>query len=548
MGRGVSLGSALLSGWRVNYPSRAMSTVTLRNYVCGEWIEGTGRASVLVDPSTEEPLAETSTEGVELLRALDYARSYGGPALRAMTFAERGELLKSLAGALHSQRDALLDLAMANGGNTRSDAKFDIDGAIGTLSYYAELGASLGATRAFVDGDAINLGRSSRVTGQHLLSSRHGVAVHINAFNFPAWGMAEKAAAALLAGVPVVTKPATATALVAHRVMELCVSSGALPNGALSLVCGPARDLLSGLTGQDVLAFTGGSATAAALRVEPAIVRANVHVNVEADSLNAAVLGPEVSRGGDTWQLWLNDVVRDITQKTGQKCTAIRRVFVHESVFETAIEDLAERLSSVRYGDPRAEGVTMGPVATASQLREVSVGITALIASGAACVMGGPHRAEGHGTPSGKGYFIAPTLLRLDRPSGADPVHDLEVFGPVATVIPYRTTAEVIAMVSRGGGSLVSSVYTEDRGFVTELVPAIAPFLGRVAVVNAKVAGAWLGPGAVLPQLVHGGPGRAGGGEELGGLRGLGLYLQRTAVQGFGPFVDLVTHSTARLG
>ncbi|MEZ4411114.1 MAG: 3,4-dehydroadipyl-CoA semialdehyde dehydrogenase [Polyangiales bacterium] len=447
-----------------------MSTETLRSFVYGEWVAGAGRAAKLVDPSTEETLAETSTEGVDFGRALDHARSKGGPALRAMTFAQRGELLKKLANSLHGQRDALLDMAMANGGNTRSDAKFDVDGAIGTLAYYAELGASLGDARAFVDGDAVNLGRSSRVTGQHLLSPRHGVALHVNAFNFPAWGLAEKAAAALLAGVPVVTKPATATALVAHRVVELFVASGALPDGALSLVCGSAGDLVSRLTGQDVLAFTGGSATAAMLRGDASVVGANVHVNVEADSLNAAVLGPDVERGGDTWQLWLNDVVRDITQKAGQKCTAIRRVFVPEALYEAAVEDLADRLSGVRFGDPRAEGVTMGPVSTAAQLREVRAGLDKLTASGAKVVLGGSGAVDGHGAPAGKGYFVAPTLLRLDDASQGDAVHGHEVFGPSATVIPYRDVSEVAAMVARGGGCLVSSVYTEDRAFASALV------------------------------------------------------------------------------
>jgi len=516
---------------------------TLRSYVCDRWVAGNGRPAVLVNPSTEEPVAEASSEGVDFGAALAHARDVGGARLRAMTFEERGAMLKGFGQALHAKRDELIELAMVNGGNTRSDAKFDIDGAIGTLMHYAGVGQSLGAQRWLIDGAAIGFGNSSRVIGQHVRVTRAGVAVHINAFNFPAWGMAEKGAVALLAGMPVISKPATATALLAHRVMELAVESGALPAGALSFIAGSTGDLVDRLGGQDVLAFTGGGSTGAMLRAKKNLIEASTHVNIEADSLNAAVLGPDVERGGDTWNLFLSDVVRDITQKTGQKCTAIRRGMVPAAQLEAAQEDLAERLGAIRTGDPRAAGVTMGPVSTASQLRDVRAGIARLTSDGPRVVLGGADSLDGIGAPSGKGYFVAPTLLVAGDATAAHAVHEHEVFGPVATLIPYETAGEAVALVRRGGGGLVSSVYTDDRKFAAEVVMGVAPFHGRVAVVNSRVAGAWLGPGAVLPQLLHGGPGRAGGGEELGGLYGMELYLQRVAIQGFGPFVESTTGS-----
>ncbi|TAK26690.1 MAG: 3,4-dehydroadipyl-CoA semialdehyde dehydrogenase [Myxococcaceae bacterium] len=520
----------------------------LRSYLGGRWIDGSGDRVDLFNPATEEVVAGLLPDGLDYASALDYGRARGGPALRAMSFAQRGAMLKSLAGALHAKRDELLDIGMLNGGNTRSDAKFDVDGAIGTLTYYAELGASLGDGRWILDGAAVSLGRSSKVTAQHVLTPRLGVAVHVNAFNFPAWGLAEKAAVALLAGVPVLARPAPATAWLAARVVELFLASGALPDGALSLSVGAPGDLLDHLGPQDVFAFTGSGKTGAMLRGRSNLLASGTHVNVEADSLNGAVLGPDVERGGDTWTLMVSDLVRDITQKAGQKCTAIRRVLVPRDRLDELQEDVIERLLVVRTGDPRVEGVTMGPVATAAQLEHVREGLGRLIASGAKAVAGGPARIDGEGVASAKGYFVAPTLLRVDDAASGDAVHSLEVFGPSATLIPYEGAGEAVALLARGGGGLVTSVYSEDRTFAAEVVMGTAPFHGRVTAVNAKVAGAWIGPGAVLPQLIHGGPGHAGGGEELGGARGLGLYLQRTAVQGYGPLVEFITSSGVRAG
>jgi oxepin-CoA hydrolase/3-oxo-5,6-dehydrosuberyl-CoA semialdehyde dehydrogenase len=500
-------------------------TSELRSYVYGEWVKGTGKAATLVNPATEEVLATTSTEGIDFGKALDFARTKGSPALRAMTFAQRGEMLRAMSRAIHAKRDELLGLAMANGGNTRGDAKFDVDGAIGTLAAYADLAPELGATTVLVDGDGVQLGRSARLFGQHVWTSRAGVAVHVNAFNFPAWGLAEKAATALLAGMPVVTKPATSTALVAHRIVEILVEAKVMPEGALSLVCGGAGDLLDRLGGQDVLAFTGSSGTAAKLREGKSVLTHGTHINVEADSLNAAVLGPDVEDGSDVLNLFVTDVVREMTQKTGQKCTAIRRVYVPAKLVDAVTERLRERLGAVKTGDPANEQHTMGPVATAQQHRDVKEGITKLEACAKKVFEGA--------VPSGKGYFIPPTLLHATSPSPSDAVHTHEVFGPVATLVTYDGTAKQAAeYVGWGGGGLVTSVYADDKAFLKDAVLGIAPFHGRIVIGSEKVSGQSLPPGMALPQLVHGGPGRAGGGEELGGRRGMQLYMQRTALQG----------------
>src|SRR5690349_627555 len=350
----------------------------LRSHLCGSWVAGGGTRQTLVNPATEAPLASASSEGADLGAALEYGGKTGGPALRALSFAERGALLKSLADAMQDARDDLIGLGISNGGNTRSDAKFDVDGAIGTLLAYAEIGASLGTSKILLDGEGIQLGRSPRFHGQHVLTPRRGVAVHINAFNFPAWGFAEKAAVALLAGMPVLSKPATSSAMVAHRIVQLIVEAKLLPEGALQFLAGSARDLVERLGAQDVLAFTGSGDTGEKIRALPNVIRNSVRVNVEADSLNAAVLGPDVAPRSDMYELFLKEVVRDMTQKAGQKCTAIRRVIVPAQVAQEVKSDLAELLAVVKVGDPADEESTMGPLATASQLAEARGGIEQL--------------------------------------------------------------------------------------------------------------------------------------------------------------------------
>ena len=497
----------------------------LESYIAGRWVRGTGEGQTLLNPATEAPLAAASSDGLDLAAALDYARNTGGPALRALNFAERGALLQGMADALQDARDELLALNMANGGNTRSDAKFDVDGAIATLLAYAELGAALGAGRYFVDGDGIQLGRSPRFHGQHVSVPRHGVAVHVNAFNFPAWGLAEKAAAALLAGMPVLSKPATATAMAAHRAMQVIVEAKILPAGALSLLVGGPRDLPALLGAQDVLAFTGSGDTGEGIRALPNILRHSVRVNIEADSLNAAVLGPEVEARSDMYELFLKDVLRDITQKAGQKCTAIRRILVPRNLLAAVKEDLVEMLGATKVGDPADEETRMGPLASAAQLKDVLSGIERLETEGAR-IAGKPGRL------SEKGFFVSPGLFEIENGKA---VHEHEVFGPVASLLPY--TDNPAAIVARGNGGLVCSIYSEDTAFLEEAVAGIAPWHGRIYLGHPKIELS-PGPGTVLPQLVHGGPGRAGGGEELGGRRALSFYLQRVALEGSRPVIQ----------
>ena len=505
---------------------------TLGSYLCGAWVTGTGTPTVLVNPATEESIAQVHAGGADLGAALAFARERAGPALRALTFAERGALLGAMSKAMHGAREELLALAVASGGNTRGDAKFDVDGAIGTLAYYAELGARLGARRVLADGEPIQIGRTARFGGQHVWVPRPGVAVHVNAFNFPAWGLAEKAAAALLAGMPVLSKPATATAPVAHRIVEVLVHAGTLPEGALQLLCGPAGDLLDHLHGPDVLAFTGSSETARALRGHPRVIAESVRVNVEADSLNAAVLGPDVELGSETAALFVADVVRDMTQKAGQKCTAIRRVFVPSARADDACAALVERLAAITVGDPARDDVRMGPVATRAQLDDVRAGVARLAAVTRA-VHGGTGEVTAVGVPAGKGFFVGPVLRRTDEPAACSAMHDREIFGPVATVATYAGgAAEATYLVARGAGGLVASIYSDDRDWLGQLVPEAAGWNGRLYLGSAKMASQSPGPGTALPQLVHGGPGRAGGGEELGGERGLQLYMQRCALEG----------------
>ena len=508
---------------------RPMPT-TLKSYLSGRWQAGSGKAVPLFNPATEEVIADASTEKLDLQEAVSFAREKGGPALRALSFGQRGEILKTLAKRINDSREELIGLGQANAGNTRSDAKFDIDGASATLMFYADLGAKLGEQRTLLDGDGAPIGRSARLYGQHVLVPRQGVAIHINAFNFPAWGMSEKLAVSLLCGVPAISKPATATAWMANRIAELWVESGALPVGAFSLLCGSVGGLLSHLRGQDVVAFTGSGETAQRLRRDETLCAYNVPLNVEADSLNAAVLGPDAQTGSETLNLFLTDVAKEMIQKTGQKCTAIRRIFAPAARLDEVREMLLERLADVRVGNPTEEKTTMGPLATADQLRDVRAGIDKLAAK-SELALGGSKPVQALGVAQGKGYFVSPTLLVQKEPQVSDLANQLEVFGPVATLMPYRDSAQVVSLIAAGGGGLVSSVYSDDRSFVREAIQGIAPFHGRLTVAGDKLAGQTVPPGTVLPQLLHGGPGRAGGGQELGGMRGMQLYLQRVALQ-----------------
>ena len=502
----------------------------LASYLHGTWSSGSGSRTPLVNPATEEVIAEVHSGGHDLSAAFAYAREAGARELAGMTFAQRGALLAALAKAIHGAREELIALAVANGGNTRGDAKFDIDGGAVTLSHYAELGAKLGGTSLLADGEPIQVGRTARMGGQHVWARRRGVAVHINAFNFPAWGLCEKLACALLAGMPVISKPATATALVAHRLAQLF--EPLLPKGVLQVLIGPAGALLDQLAAGDVVAFTGGSSTARTLRTHGKIIEHGVRLNIEADSLNAAILGPDVELTSEAGALFLADIVRDMTQKTGQKCTAIRRVLVPEAKLADVCDAMRERLSSLAVGDPSREDVRMGPLATAQQRDDVRAGI-ARLAAATESVHGGNGEVTPIGVAAGKGFFVGPVVRSTRSPMDCAPLNEHEVFGPVSTVGSYGGDATFAAQfVARGEGCLVSSAYSDDRDWVASFVSAAAPWAGRLYLGSSKMASQSPGPGTVLPSLLHGGPGRAGGGEELGGERGLHFYMQRCALEG----------------
>jgi 3,4-dehydroadipyl-CoA semialdehyde dehydrogenase len=510
--------------------------ITLKSYLCGAFCEGSGGEATLVNPATGEAVARCTTKGLDLQAALAYARDVGGPALRALSFAERGALLKRMSSALHEAREDLVLASQHNNGATRGDAKFDVDGAIGTLAYYAKLGEKLGAEhgdkRFLLEGAAEPLTRAPRFCGYHVWTSRTGVALHINAFNFPAWGLAEKAACAILAGVPVITKPATSTALTAFRLVEILVEKAGLPAGALQLVCGSVGDLCDHLLPEDVIAFTGSADTGAILRRSRSVVERSTRINIEADSLNAVVLGTDVEVGSETWHLFVRHLATEMTQKAGQKCTATRRILVPRDRADALQEALGERLAAIRVGNPTDDGVDMGPLATAQQLEDAHKGIGKLQQDGCRIVHGDL------ANPVGKGFFLKPILLRHDDAMNACIVHAHEVFGPVSTILPYDSAADACTLVARGEGTLVCSVYSDDKDFLDTVLLASCTWTGRVLVGSEKVADQTTTPGMVLPSCIHGGPGRAGGGEELGGERGLRFYMQRTAIQGDRSLLD----------
>ena len=498
--------------------------LTLSSWLQGSWHAGTDPQTPLYDPTTKTVIAQASTRGLDLGAALHFGRTVGGPTLRAMTFAQRGELLNQLASAIHAARDPLIDVSRQNMGTTRGDAKFDIDGAAGTLAFYANLGKTLGDRTFLTDGEQIRFSRSSRFLGQHILTPRTGIAIHINAFNFPAWNLCEKLAVALLAGVPVLAKPGTATALLSVKIVELWLDQGLLPAGVLQLLVGSAGDLLDHVGPQDAVVFTGSGATGQEIRKHPAVIAHNVPVNVEADSLNALVLGPDVAEGSDLFNMAVAEIARELTQKAGQKCTAIRRIFVPTALADALQAEIVARLADVSVGDPADEGKQMGPLAGPAQQRDVVAGVAEL-AKHAQNVFTG--RA-----PEG-GCFVAPHLFRTEDGLNAGFVHEHEVFGPVATLLPYAGDADAaVALVAQGGGSLATSVYSDDQAWSRTVLLGIAPWTGRVYWASSRIFDQGTGHGAVMPALVHGGPGKAGGGEELGGERGLRFYSQRTAIQG----------------
>jgi oxepin-CoA hydrolase/3-oxo-5,6-dehydrosuberyl-CoA semialdehyde dehydrogenase len=461
--------------------------------------------------------------------ALTYGRSVGGPALRELTFHQRAGLLKALGSRLREHREELYALS-ARTGATLADSKFDIDGGIGVLLSYASKGRrELPNDTVYIDGALEPLGKSGQFAGQHIMTSRLGVAVQINAFNFPVWGPLEKLASAFLAGVPSLIKPASQTAYLTARLVELMTDSGLLPAGAVQLICGGAGDLLDHLTEQDLVSFTGSAATARQLRAHPVVVGRSVRFNAEADSLNCSILGPDAGPGSPEFDLYIAQLVTEMTVKAGQKCTAIRRAFVPDQVAGPVGDAVAERLAAIVVGSPAEPAVRMGALASLEQREEVRRSVKGLLGA-ARLVFGDPEHVEVVGADGERGAFVSPLLLRCDDAGRAEP-HEIEAFGPVATIMGYASTAEVIELAARGLGSLAGSVVTSDAEFAREVVLGTAPWHGRLLVLDRDDAAESTGHGSPLPPLMHGGPGRAGGGEEMGGIRGVLHYMQRTAVQ-----------------
>ncbi len=515
----------------------------LASYVSGKWVDGSDAGAALVDPVTGEELARASTAGMDIGAAMAYARDTGGPALRALSFGERAALLGKVADTLVANRDAYFEIAKANSGNTKIDAAIDIDGGIGTIKFFARLGAGLGDAKILKDGRLERLSKDENFQAAHVSVPLQGVGVHINAFNFPSWGMWEKAAVALLSGVPVLAKPATATAWLSQQMVKDVIDAGVLPAGALSIVCGSARELSDNITGQDVIAFTGSADTAQVLASHPRIVASAARLNVEADSLNTSILGPDAKPGSAEFDLFVREVGREMTTKAGQKCTAIRRAFVPKAILGDVAEALAARLAKTVVGNPRNETVHMGPVVSRSQQKAVLDALAQLKAEAKVVTGDGP--LDLVDADADKGCFVAPTLLRCDDPAGARTVHEVEAFGPIATLMPYADADQAFALSRRGGGSLAASVFTADTAFATAAITGIGASHGRVLVVDESIGKSQTGHGIVMPMCVHGGPGRAGGGEELGGLRALRFYHQRLAVQGRVDWLKSLTDGAA---
>jgi oxepin-CoA hydrolase/3-oxo-5,6-dehydrosuberyl-CoA semialdehyde dehydrogenase len=503
----------------------------LESYVGGRWVRPDDEGTPLLDATTGQPVAHVSVEPVAIADALAFGRSHGG-ALRELTFHERAAILKQLGGYLMDRKEELYELSFATGA-TRGDAAIDVDGGFGTLLSYASKGRrELPAGSVYTDGQVEQLGRGGTFVAQHVYTPLRGVAVQVNAYNFPVWGMLEKLAPAFLAGVPSVVKPASQTAYVTEACVRQVVDSGLLPEGALQLLIGGTAGLLDGLTGQDLLSFTGSAATAAKLRAHPAVVQNAVRFNGEADSLNACVLGPDGKPGTEEHDLFVREVVREMTAKTGQKCTAIRRAFVPRDLLPEVTEALHAKLSAVTMGDPRDPDTRMGPLVSASQATDVREAVERI---GGETVLAG----------IGDGAFLSPVLLQHDDPRTAS-VHDVEAFGPVCTLLPYDDPAELPDLLARGQGSLVATVVSHDTAFVRDVVLGSAAFHGRVHVLDREDAKESTGHGSPMPVLVHGGPGRAGGGEELGGIRAVLHHMQRTAVQGSPAALQAITGAYVR--
>lgn len=502
----------------------------LENYVLGKWTPGDGEGKVLYNAINGTEVAVADSSGLDFGDILQYGRKVGNPALRKMTFQQRGLMLKALALHLHSLKDKFYDVSYKTGA-TKMDSWIDIEGGIGNLFAYASLRRQFPNEPFYVDGEAAPMSKGGTFIGHHIMVPKEGVAVHINAFNFPVWGMLEKVAVNFLAGMPAVVKPATVTSYLTEVVVREIIASKILPEGALQLICGSARGIIDHVESQDVVTFTGSALTGKMLKSNKRIVDEAVPFNMEADSLNSSVLGLDVEPGSPEFDLFVKEVQREMTVKCGQKCTAIRRVIVPEDRIEDVQIALANRLAKTTIGDPQIEGVRMGALAGQEQVEEVRDQIEKLLES-SELVYGTLDKVTAQGDGTENGAFISPILLLNNDPFKNLSTHEVEAFGPVSTLLPYKTTEEAIEITKMGKGSLVCSMATYDDSIAKEFVLGAASHHGRILVLNRDCAKESTGHGSPMPMLTHGGPGRAGGGEEMGGKRGVYHYMQRTSIQG----------------
>ena len=514
--------------------------VTLENYILGKWITGDGDGQALYNAVSGDTIARATTKGLDFNSILTYAREKGNPALRKMSFHERGLLLKALALHLREHLDEFYTISYQTGA-TKADSWVDIEGGIGNLFSYASLRRKFPDTPYCLDGENHQLGKANTFMGHHLLIPKEGVAVHINAFNFPVWGMLEKIAVNILAGIPAVVKPATVTSYLTEAVVKQIAASGILPDGALQLICGSAGDMLDHVSSQDVITFTGSASTGLLLKSGKRVLEENVPFTMEADSLNCIVLGEDVTPGMPEWDIFIKEVRKEMTTKCGQKCTAIRRIFVPENKLEDVQIFLGKALAQTVIGNPLNEKVRMGSLAGEAQRKEVKEQVQKLLAS-SQIIYGSLDSVEVIDADAHKGAFMSPILLLNNHPLNSKEVHEVEAFGPVSTLMPYHSIDEAIVLAKMGKGSLVSSIVTADKKIAKQYVLGAGTYHGRILILNEQCAKESTGHGSPLPLLVHGGPGRAGGGEEMGGIRGVKHYMQRVAVQGSPDMITAVSN------
>ncbi len=502
----------------------------LQNYALGKWIDGDGDGAPLFNAINGQQIALATSKGLDFGDMMHYARTKGGQKLRKMTFQQRGQMIKALALFLHKNKDKYYPISYQTGA-TKGDSWIDIDGGIGTLFAYASLRKQFPDEAYYVDGEAASLSKTGSFIGHHIMVPKRGVAIHINAFNFPIWGMLEKVAVNLLAGVPAIVKPATITSYLTEAMVKDIIKSGILPEGSLQLICGSARGILDHVTSQDIVTFTGSAETGRMLKSQPKILSEAVPFNMEADSLNCSVLGPDAVPGTPEFDLFVKEVRKEMTTKCGQKCTAIRRVIVPENLVEDFQIALGQQLAKTTIGDPAVQGVRMGALAGKVQVEEVRERVEQLLKT-SSLVYGDLDNFEVTGANKEDGAFLSPLLLLQPDPYKNQDVHNIEAFGPVSTIIPYKTLDDAIELANMGKGSLCCSIATADDNIAKEYVLGAATHHGRILVLNEESAKESTGHGSPMPLLVHGGPGRAGGGEEMGGKRGVMHYLQRCAIQG----------------